>query len=36
MKKKWDRDAAQEIRMAVFRVEDLSDPSVRFKVNMNA
>lgn len=36
LRKKWERDAAQEVRMAVFRIEDMTDPSIKFKVNMNA
>lgn len=35
-KKKWEKDSTQEIRTAVFRIEDLSDPTHKFKVNMNA
>lgn len=26
LKKKWERDAAQEIRLAVFKIQDLTNP----------
>ncbi|KAM3140975.1 hypothetical protein pb186bvf_006986 [Paramecium bursaria] len=36
LKQKWQKDAASEIRVAVFRIDNLNDKQLKFKVNTNA
>jgi hypothetical protein len=36
MKRKHDRDLQNEVRQALFKVENLHVPQIKFKVDMNA